>query len=125
MCSSDFVVSQVRWLQKLAQVPGVEEVPSFSSEANAILEDTISSFSVADATTVKGIEVVTNHDVKAIEYFLKERLGAHNELAKVLLNLFSSFALYFITMCTSQTITLLKTCGILIPVLESFNLRHV
>ncbi|CAM6094230.1 unnamed protein product [Calypogeia fissa] len=78
------VLVEVRWLQKLSEIPGVEEVPCFSNEHNAILENIMNSFSVADAVIVKKIEAVTNHDVKAIEYFLKERLGGHNELAKVL-----------------------------------------
>jgi adenylosuccinate lyase len=80
---SSYNVWQIRWLQKLSEEPGVEEVPPFSKEANDLLENTISSFSVAEAQKVKDIERVTNHDVKAMEYYLKETLGGHNDVSKV------------------------------------------
>jgi adenylosuccinate lyase len=70
-------------LQKLSEVPGLKEVPPFSEEANCALENIISSFDVAEALTIKAIERVTNHDVKAVEYYLKEKLGEHDELATV------------------------------------------
>ena len=65
----------------------VEEVPSFGHEATALLEGLASRFSVADAAAVKEVERTTNHDVKAIEYVLKERFAADEELARVRLSL--------------------------------------
>lgn len=68
---------------KLSTIPQVREVPELSSDATTFLEDFVSSFSVHDALAVKKVEKVTNHDVKAVEYVLKERLSSHPELAKV------------------------------------------
>eukprot|EP00850_Spirogloea_muscicola_P003196 SM000013S26365 [mRNA] locus=s13:57211:59796:+ [translate_table: standard] len=90
------VLVEVRWLQKLAELDGLPEVPPLSAAAQALLEETASGFSVADAQAVKTIERTTNHDVKAIEYFLKERLSSSEELSKVLE--FVHFA------CTSEDI---------------------
>lgn len=73
----------MRWLQKLSEMTGVSEVPAFSSDAHADLEKIISNFSVDQALQVKAIERTTNHDVKAIEYFLKDHLGEHPEVSKV------------------------------------------
>jgi adenylosuccinate lyase len=61
----------------------VTEVPPFGHDASALLESLASRFSVADAAAVKEVERVTNHDVKAIEYVLKERFAANDELAMV------------------------------------------
>ncbi|BBN01001.1 adenylosuccinate lyase [Marchantia polymorpha subsp. ruderalis] len=90
------VLVEVRWLQKLSEMTGVSEVPAFSSDAHADLEKIISNFSVDQALQVKAIERTTNHDVKAIEYFLKDHLGEHPEVSKVLE--FIHFA------CTSEDI---------------------
>uniref|UniRef100_A0A7N0U9X8 Fumarate lyase N-terminal domain-containing protein n=1 Tax=Kalanchoe fedtschenkoi TaxID=63787 RepID=A0A7N0U9X8_KALFE len=90
------VVVEIRWLLKLSELPEVVEVPAFSSDARSYLEELISSFSVNDALEVKNIEKVTNHDVKAVEYFLKEKCQPHPEIAKVLE--FFHFA------CTSEDI---------------------
>ncbi|RRN03824.1 adenylosuccinate lyase [Bibersteinia trehalosi] len=90
------VTVEVRWLQKLASHPQIQEVPSFSSEANAYLNKIVSEFSLADAERIKTIERTTNHDVKAVEYFLKEKSEAVPELAKV--SEFIHFA------CTSEDI---------------------
>lgn len=77
------VFVQVRWLQMLSQHRDIEEVPSFSEDAMSILEDTISNFGVPDALAVKKVERTTNHDVKAIEYVLKDRFRFNAELSKV------------------------------------------
>lgn len=69
----------------LSNLEGVEEVPSFSEGAKAVLENTLSSFGVADALMVKKIERTTNHDVKAIEYVLKDKFRSDPELSKVCL----------------------------------------
>jgi hypothetical protein len=77
------VLIEVRWIQKLSQLFGVEEVPSFSAGAMSVLEDMVTNFGVLDAAAVKKQERITNHDVKAVEYVLKEKFRAHPELSKV------------------------------------------
>jgi len=76
------VIVEIRWLQCLAAHPQVTEAPAISSAGNRVLEDIIANFSIADAQRVKDIEATTNHDVKAVEYFLKERVSSHPDLAK-------------------------------------------
>ncbi|KAB7678692.1 MAG: adenylosuccinate lyase [Plesiomonas shigelloides] len=90
------VTVEVRWLQKLAACQGISEVPAFSAQANAFLDDIVSSFNEEDALRIKTIERTTNHDVKAVEYFLKEKVAAIPELHAV--NEFIHFA------CTSEDI---------------------
>ncbi|MGH8565382.1 MAG: adenylosuccinate lyase [Gammaproteobacteria bacterium] len=75
------VLIEVRWLQCLASRPEVAEVPPLSAEAQSFLDDLIEGFDEHDAERVKTVEAVTNHDVKAVEYFLRERLATHPELA--------------------------------------------
>ncbi|MEJ6080484.1 adenylosuccinate lyase [Vibrio sp. 1-Bac 57] len=87
---------EVRWLQKLAQTDGIAEVPAFSAEANAHLDAIVANFCEADAQRVKDIEATTNHDVKAVEYFLKEKVADNAELNAV--SEFIHFA------CTSEDI---------------------
>lgn len=65
---------EVRWLQCLAAHPGIPEVPSFSEESQKLLNDLVANFGLADAQRIKDIEATTNHDVKAVEYFIKERI---------------------------------------------------
>ncbi|WP_317928841.1 adenylosuccinate lyase [Halioxenophilus sp. WMMB6] len=77
------VLVEIRWLQTLAQHPAISEVPPFSNEANELLERVASEFSVADAERIKEIERTTNHDVKAVEYFIKERIAGQPELNAV------------------------------------------
>ncbi|WP_093031022.1 adenylosuccinate lyase [Thiocapsa roseopersicina] len=74
------VLVEVRWLQTLSRHPGIPEVPVFSAEADRLLDDIAEQFGVADAQRIKEIERTTNHDVKAVEYFLKERVAAHPRL---------------------------------------------
>lgn len=71
---------EVRWLQRLASHDAIPEVAPFSTEANEILEKLVTSFSLEQAERVKEIERTTNHDVKAIEYLLKEQAAALPEL---------------------------------------------
>jgi adenylosuccinate lyase len=87
---------EVRWLQMLSENSGVTEVPAFSKDANNLLNGIITDFSEADAQRVKDIEATTNHDVKAVEYFLKEKVADHSELAAI--SEFFHFA------CTSEDI---------------------
>ena len=74
------VLVEVQWLKSLAAHPQVPEVPALSADAQGALEAISSNFDVAAATRVKEIESTTNHDVKAVEYFLKERVADHAEL---------------------------------------------
>lgn len=90
------VTVEVRWLQKLAANPGVSEVGPFSDATNGFLDAIVDNFSDADAQVIKDIERTTNHDVKAVEYFLKDKLSDNAELANVLE--FVHFA------CTSEDI---------------------
>lgn len=68
---------------KLSQIPEVIEVPSFTEDAQSFLKSLVDNFSISDALEVKKIEKVTNHDVKAVEYFLKEKCQSNPEIAKV------------------------------------------
>jgi len=90
------VMVEVRWLQRLAAHPQITEVPAFSAQANAILDALAEDFSVEHAERVKEIERTTNHDVKAVEYLLKEQAAKLPELEKV--SEFIHFA------CTSEDI---------------------
>lgn len=64
---------EVRWLQKLAACADIPEVPAFDDDAIAYLDAIVANFSEKDAMRIKEIERTTNHDVKAVEYFLKEK----------------------------------------------------
>ncbi len=90
------VTVEVRWLQHLASIDGIAEVPSFSADANAFLDALIDNFDEAQAMRVKQIEATTNHDVKAVEYFLKEAVAPCAEIARV--------AEFFHFACTSEDI---------------------
>lgn len=90
------VTVEVRWLQMLAAENGITEVPALSDDANQRLNAIVDDFDVADAERVKAIESTTNHDVKAVEYLLKEKVANHPELEKV--TEFIHFA------CTSEDI---------------------
>ncbi|MEN9465718.1 MAG: hypothetical protein RL217_1899 [Pseudomonadota bacterium] len=87
---------EVRWLQHLAAHPQITEVPAFSQQACELLDNIVAQFNEKDALRVKAIEATTNHDVKAVEYFLKEKIAGNAELMAV--NEFVHFA------CTSEDI---------------------
>jgi adenylosuccinate lyase len=76
---------EIEWLKALAAEPGIAELPPFSAVTQAELDTVVREFSVADAEAVKAIEARTNHDVKAVEYWLRERfetnpeVGGHNQ----------------------------------------------
>ncbi|WP_369027562.1 adenylosuccinate lyase [Acinetobacter baumannii] len=74
------VTVEVRWLQALSSRPEIVEVAPFSAETNAALDAIVSNFSEEDANRIKEIERTTNHDVKAVEYFLKEKIAGIAEL---------------------------------------------
>ncbi len=75
------VLVEVRWFQALAGQAEMPEFPALSDEANRFLDDIIENFGERDARRVKDIEATTNHDVKAVEYYLGERLAESEELA--------------------------------------------
>ncbi len=90
------VLVEVRWLQALADHKAIPEVPALSEHGRRILDDIVEKFSEEDARRVKNIERTTNHDVKAVEYFLKEKIAGNSELEAV--SEFLHFA------CTSEDI---------------------
>jgi adenylosuccinate lyase len=90
------VLVEIRWLQALAVQNDIKEVPTLTDAANALLNDISDNFSEPDALRIKEIESTTNHDVKAVEYFIKEKIAGNKELKKV--SEFIHFA------CTSEDI---------------------
>jgi adenylosuccinate lyase len=90
------VIVEIKWLQQLAKIEQIQEVPALDASAEQLLNDIIANFSEADAQRVKDIESTTNHDVKAVEYFLKEKVVDNQQLNQV--NEFIHFA------CTSEDI---------------------
>jgi len=90
------VLVEIEWLKMLASEKSITEVPALSDAATRTLDNIITEFSVNDAARVKDIERTTNHDVKAVEYFLKEKVASNNELNAI--NEFIHFA------CTSEDI---------------------
>jgi adenylosuccinate lyase len=87
---------EIRWLNKLSREKGLNLVPNLSDQAVRALNDISENFSVDDAQRIKNIERTTNHDVKAVEYFLKEKVAGNKELED--LTEFFHFA------CTSEDI---------------------
>ena len=87
---------ELEWLKALAAAPQISEVPPFSAATLAEIDGVIAGFSAADAEAVKAIEATTNHDVKAVEYWLKQRFAANAEVSAV--NEFIHFV------CTSEDI---------------------
>ena len=112
------VMVEVRWLQRLAAHTGIAEVAPFSAAANALLNSLAENFELAHAERVKEIERTTNHDVKAVEYLLKEQAAKLPELDKI--SEFIHFA------CTSEDINNLSHAlmlregrdGVLLPLMR-------
>ncbi len=77
------VLVEIRWLQRLAAHDSIKEVPALSDAANEHLEQVIQRFGEVDAARVKDIEATTNHDVKAIEYYIKEKFLGNTELESI------------------------------------------
>ncbi|MGI9261403.1 MAG: adenylosuccinate lyase [Woeseiaceae bacterium] len=90
------VLVEVRWLQWMADEPSIAELPPLSSVMKDVLNDLVDGFTTDDAERVKAIEATTNHDVKAVEYFIREKLGTGTESSS--LGEFIHFA------CTSEDI---------------------
>ena len=87
---------EVRWLEAMSKNSQISEVPEFSLKSKNVLSNIVDNFSLADAKVIKEIEKTTNHDVKAVEYYLKEKVSSTPELQNV--NEFIHFA------CTSEDI---------------------
>jgi adenylosuccinate lyase len=87
---------EIRWLQFLSACPPLTEIPPLSTSAQTLLNNLIEHFSVTAAQRIKDIERITNHDVKAVEYFIKEKIADNPELTAV--KEFIHFA------CTSEDI---------------------
>jgi adenylosuccinate lyase len=90
------ITVELEWLKMLASEPGIEEIPPFSAATISEIDEVIADFSIEHAEAVKAIEARTNHDVKAIEYWLKERLSGNQEVMRA--SEFIHFA------CTSEDI---------------------
>lgn len=99
---------EVEWLIALSDEPGIAEVPSLSAAAREYLRGLATNFDLDAARRVKAFEATTNHDVKAIEYWLKEQIGQHAELGPLLE--FVHFA------CTSEDINNLAYALMLVDV---------
>ena len=112
------VLVEVRWLLALADEAAISEVPDLDAPARKFVMTLADGFSLQDAERIKAIERTTNHDVKAVEYFLKERIGEHADLATA--KEFVHFA------CTSEDINNLAYAlmlrdardGVLLPALD-------
>ena len=90
------VLVEVKWLQKLSEHDQIDDLQVISDRGLEYLDDLIENFSIADAQRIKEIEATTNHDVKAVEYFIKEKFEDNAELSDQLE--FVHFA------CTSEDI---------------------
>ncbi|MCS5565380.1 MAG: adenylosuccinate lyase [Methylococcales bacterium] len=118
---------EIRWLQHLSECPEIGEIPRLSADAQSRLNTLLKGFSQADAERVKEIEKTTNHDVKAIEYFLKERIANSKELARI-----SEFIHFS---CTSEDINNLAYAlmlkhgrdGVILPALDGLieNIKNL
>ncbi len=125
------VFVEIRWLEHLAMEPGITELPPFTETAQKRLAEISERLEIADAVRIKAIEAKTNHDVKAVEYFLKEYFADHAELCE------ASEFLHFA--CTSEDINnlahalmltsardevLLPACDVAIEELRKLARRH-
>lgn len=90
------VLVEVKWLQKLSEHDQIDDLQVISERGLAYLDDLVRNFSISDAQRIKAIEATTNHDVKAVEYFIKEKFEDNRELSDQLE--FVHFA------CTSEDI---------------------
>lgn len=77
------VIVEIRWLIMLSEHGQMPELPTLSTRSKTLLEDIINNFSLQDAMRIKHIESGINHDVKAVEYFLKEHISGNQELSKI------------------------------------------
>ena len=75
------VIVEIQWFRTLAEYANIPEFPPLSKRADEVLMSIIQNFSEQDATRVKHIETIINHDVKAVEYFIKEKIAENTELS--------------------------------------------
>jgi len=108
---------EVRWLQTLSRTEDISEVPQFSAAANEVLDTIVQNFDPDQARRIKEIERTTNHDVKAVEYYLKEQVTEHAELDAV--SEFIHFA------CTSEDINNLSHALMLKSARDQILLPHI
>ena len=114
---------EIEWLKALAAEAHFSEIPAFSAATVAALDRVVADFSPEQAAEVKAIEAVTNHDVKALEYWIKKKLSDNDEVMRV--SEFIHFA------CTSEDINnlahalMLKTArdGTMLPMLDQVTTR--
>lgn len=111
------VLVEIRWLLALSEHPDIPEVPSLNSSAREYLLQIAENFSLDDAKRIKEIEKNTNHDVKAVEYFIKEKLQNSAELAAI--QEFVHFA------CTSEDINNLAYALMLQEVRDKLLIPHI
>lgn len=110
------VIIEVAWLRTMAATAGIPEVPALAPDAVAFLDNLQARFGLDDAARIKEIEAITNHDVKAVEYYLKERFAAQDSL-----NGISEF-LHFA--CTSEDINNLSH-GLMLRSARQLLLDHI
>ena len=90
------VLVEVEWLKKLSKNSSIKEIESFSASSTSLLNNIKDNFSIADAERIKEIEKTTNHDMKAVEYFIREKIQSDAKLKNI--SQFIHFA------CTSEDI---------------------
>ena len=90
------VLVEVEWLKKLSKNSSIKEIESFSASSTSLLNNIKDNFSIADAERIKEIEKTTNHDMKAVEYFIREKIQSDTKLKNI--SQFIHFA------CTSEDI---------------------
>ena len=90
------VLVEIEWLKKLSKNPNIKEIESFSASSISLLDNIKNNFSIDDAKQIKKIEKTTNHDMKAVEYFIREKIQSDPKLKNV--SQFIHFA------CTSEDI---------------------
>ena len=90
------VLVEIEWLKKLSKIPNIEEIESFSADSISLLDNIKNNFSIEDAKKIKEIEKTTNHDMKAVEYFIREKIQSDPKLKNI--SQFIHFA------CTSEDI---------------------
>ena len=90
------VLVEVEWLKKLSKNSSIKEIESFSASSTSLLNNIKDNFSIVDAERIKEIEKTTNHDMKAVEYFIREKIQSDSKLKNI--SQFIHFA------CTSEDI---------------------
>ena len=90
------VLVEIEWLKKLSKNPNIKEIEPFSASSTSLLDNIKNNFSIDDAKQIKKIEKITNHDMKAVEYFIREKIQSDPKLNNV--SQFIHFA------CTSEDI---------------------